>query len=526
MLSKLTTSFIILAASAAPAFADALRAPLDVSDVIESVEGTTKYFSKDCSGIRVTISGWPEDYSEEGFASQIVFGDNDDVYFKNILSFAPTDTYVKGILRDNSIFVPLPQTIFVNDAGAINIGLMKYFDDGDYMGYKPIAANVVTFEMKDDGSIRMFPLGEDVILGNYYATDGEWTGFGDKTQVYAPYDKDIVYMPEDVEIMKFRNMISDDYGYFVNVARVDDTLYIQGLTPTMPEGVFRAELREDGKAYVAQNQVLGMVGSYFIYTKAFVNEATGPLDPDHMVGYLEPDDVEYVFSYDEEAGEIRFDSTDNILILNGQEDYVMCFAAFGNLTLTRQDSMAGTPCNPSIIGYDDHNFEFYGFYTFQFDLSVMATDGNLLDRDNLSYKVFLDGEPLEFECDPEIWNYLGIPLGEVWTSIPFDFNNNNDIFTYSQTERWLGIWVDGVSTIGVQEVYECDGVTTESDIITLDIETGEISSSGVAMTAADDAAGEWYSLSGSRVDNPSRGIFLRKSIGADGKAQFRKVVVR
>lgn len=72
----------------------------------------TKVYKKACAGYSPYYF-WIMEYEEESLAAEIVFTSDNEVYFKDIISNAVADTYVKGTLAEGTITVPMGQCIFL-----------------------------------------------------------------------------------------------------------------------------------------------------------------------------------------------------------------------------------------------------------------------------------------------------------------------------------------------------------------------------------------------------------------------------
>ncbi len=143
-----------------------------VEDVIWGAEGTTKSYTKTYSGCYAYMDiEWVENIETP---SQIIWGDNNDVYFPDIISMMPLGTYTKGTVEGDKITLSLPQTLYLEEEeykGEIyqtlyNLNLLMPFEDGGFKTYFPIEeASEVTFTIAEDGTITLDPIENDFMLG-------------------------------------------------------------------------------------------------------------------------------------------------------------------------------------------------------------------------------------------------------------------------------------------------------------------------------------------------------------------------
>ena len=486
--------------------------------VIYSPEGERKPYRKSIMGL-----DWGESIKEDA-CTEIVFGKDNAVYFRDIILRVASlgfGSYVKGELKeDGTISVPVPQMLVEYEGGyGREVTLMEKDPEGEW---HVSSLPEITYAYSETTGVIKSALPGDpgqYAIGLKWSFDDDWNEIGDFMQIYTPYAGEFTSVPENVDLEEY--YLNDGYyAYPVQVGFDTDAVYIKGLSQASPDAVIKAPF--DGhKGYIPQNELLGTVMGYFIWTKMMV--------PDPVSGWaLVPSDETYGLEIDVENKLIRSADPDQILILNCEYDRVFYLDGFMDFSLTVPKSYSGTPRNPFGISFDGEEFrEYYGLYGFNFNISNISIEGNVLDTSCLYYSIFIDGDILEFE---EIENLSGIMypgVEGVVTRMPFDFSNGYDIQEKSATERFIGIYPDGLTTIGVQAIYEYEGVTTYSDIVTLNVDTGEFTEeAGVASLKTEDVVSTvYYDLNGRKVQNPDRGIYVRKQTLSDGTIRISKVAL-
>lgn len=484
-----------------------------VTDIIYNPEGESVLYYKDATGM--DYYGY---YESEGLAAEVVFGDNNDVYFNDILAGWGMPSYVKGVLQDGKITMSLPQT--VDDYGwyAINLCVLKQVDDEEYE-YDPSISSV---EFSYDAANRSMELNlpgdpGQYLLGYIYTDDESWTNYGDFTQKYTVFDQEITSLPEGLETEVY--MLNDGYfGHPVKVALTDSKLYMEGFSTSLPNGVIYADVKGD-VASIPQDQIIGALYGYFIYTKVLVMNKGNQFQ-------LAPANAVYSLKIDAANKTITSADPDDILCLNGSLTDILYLDVFQDFSLKVQDSFAGTPENPYGLLLDDSYLD-YGINIFVFTIPNFSTDGLVLHNEDLYYRVYVDDDLFEFEYDPYYYEYPDVE--GVMSDVPFNFDNGMDIYWSTEAERVVYLYFEGMTTLGVQSVYKYDGKETSSDIVTLNVFTGDVTEqpAGVDSLVSAPVVGEtYYDLSGRKVSDPANGIFVKRSILSDGKVVTRKVIKR
>ncbi|MCH5224725.1 MAG: hypothetical protein J1D77_01955 [Muribaculaceae bacterium] len=488
---------------------------LPVTDVITAPVGEVKYYYKNATGYD-SYFGETEIVDEPTI---IVFGENNEVYFQDLYTLWYFGTFTKGTINGNTITVELPQTAdYYPEYGyGFDISLVKFLSE-DFEDFELGEPNVLTYTIDEaTGAITLDLPGEpnEYGVGVLYTDDGSIDGV-EYSQEFTPVtDLDINSIPEGVEMTQY-SFISGTTGYPVYVGMDDANIYIKGLSEYAPDGVVVAEL-DGNKATINQGQVLGAYYGFWLFSACVSYDgisldyapaaATYQLDVDIENNVITGAEQDYLFAI---TADPAFEDTNYLL-------YV-----FEGFKIFKQTDYSGTPSNPSGLLIDDEYFEYYGFTYFIFDYSNIGTNGNLLETDNLYYRIYVDDELYEFEPEPEDYIYDG--LDEPTTLIPVNLNNGFDIVWGSSTERAIGLYIDGYTTLGVQEVYIYNDVETVSDIVTLNVETGDETTGIEGIISGNEVNAVYYNLNGVKVANPENGIFIKRATLSDGKVVTKKVV--
>lgn len=482
---------------------------------------------------------------QDQFPATIIWSADNKVYFKNLVSVFPDDYYIEGTVSGNTITVPTGQVVENMEAEGYEVlfGVIRTFTDGEEVFFEAAPEiESITFEVGTDGSIQMVLPGEpfdgenvpEYTAGFYYSDDLAFLGYSDFYQSYTKLDMQLITMPEGADIKNYVYIDSYNYASLVEVAFHGDYLYIRGLCSMLPEATIRAKIEGD-KAIVAQDEYLGVYfDMYYIFTKVlFDNPDYDEEEGDGEPFIFAPSDVGFELHIDPATGIIYADREGVYLSYHcDATDFLNSLGFFDIFELKYQATLAGTPANPVDLEYHTEWASAQGFNDFFFTLSNFSTEGTLLDVEKLYYKVFINGDPQVFQ-EKEMANllgkettvYAGVPVPVIL--LPYLFNNNEDVFKFNDNAFDIGIYTDNVETIGVQTVYYYDDVFTYSDIVTLDVESGEITVTDGIADINDDSeitGTDYYTLDGLKTLNPEKGLFIRVDRLRNGSVKTRKVV--
>lgn len=531
------------------------------SDITEQPQGTPQEYSKASGGYYFYGSYTP--YMDYGQAATI-YWDGNDAYIYNILSYKETDTYVRGTREGDVLTVPLNQMVAFTQDFAIRIGLLRTeivvapnpdWEDDDPEDMKEITYinfvysedyDKVTYSIGEDGSLSLvipeLPEGTEIpddgythldpadygfpdyALGFYYTDDLTWTGDGDIYQDYTEFNYTLVEEPVGATYNYFSYVNHYDMGVLVYVARLGDKLFIKGLSAYAPNAVFEANLVQTDKGLVASVPQLQFVGStedgyYNLLTRTKVYD---PKIRDYTLASPEVD-AEFTVKTDDNGNIVSMTgSNDKVLVFNYADDEYDPYDEFPGVTLRYQESLEGTPVAPTGAYFEDHSAWLGANYLF-FYFTQFSEEGNILDVDQLFYRVFVNGEPYEFvqhdgnNLKGEFTTmYQGVKTPT--TLVPFTFYNGLDLWSDEYHLFYVGFYQTDIESIGVQTIYTYGDEPTYSDIVTIDV-------AGVKdIQDAEAVATEYFDLSGVKVARPDKGIFIKRTVMSDGSVRISKEV--
>ena len=497
------------------------KAPAKISeaDVIYDVEGNRQNMMTTASGYFMSMFGVYE-YEDLQCASYVVYGENDEIYFYDIVPNAGLESFVKGVRNGDKVEVSLPQIGWYNSiyGYGLELCLLKMVEPGDdeYLpSYEVADEKSVTFTIAEDGSMVADGISEDLMLGYAYTDDLSFSYCGVSKISIAPFDEKIVDLPEDYEVSNaFWLFDMGDYGYGINWAQGYDDVYFQGLWSDMPDAWVKGTVEYDDDSAtisIAQNQVLGIYSGYYVYTKC----AKCVYDEDGELIDLElmPEDYPFQMVWDFEENSMTVKDPDMVLVFNAAKDRLYYLDYFIDIKLIHQDEFDGTPVNPYGLEYSDENFDYYECYEFYFTVPAVSTEGDMLNTDDLYYVIYVDGE--EWELDAEEYG-----LEENMVEIPWGLSSSG-IWNFGGAAREVDFYIEGVSTIGVQSVYKYNGEETRSEIVTIDV---DLSDAVKTIAGKKVASVKYYGLDGREVANPAAGIFVKRMTFEDGTTATYKLI--
>lgn len=488
-----------------------------MTDVITSVEGEKVDVTVTSSGLTMSFLGL-EEYQDQMYASHVVYGDNDEVYIYEIFPYLPTQSYFKGVKEGDKIVVDFPQAIYYDDSmgdmvEAYYLTLLTMQDDW----YVAEEKSSLIFSIDEYGTLTAEGLSRDAILGVADSEDGQWIGLGAWALSISSFDEEAVTPPADFEVSEnFWTSEGDGYGWQVSFAQGGDEIYFQGLSERMPAAWVKGTVEYDdysATVSIAQDQYVGDFLGYHIFTKCV--EMT--VDEAGNIFYDEFMDPDYVFQlvWDFEEETMVAKDKNVVLLFNVSKNDVYFVNDLMDMKLMHQESFEGVPADPYGLAFVDEMQE-QGYSSFSFYLPAVSTEGGYLKLEDLSYVVYVDDEEWIFDADDYV-------VEESLEEIPWDFNGKWIIKRYQSTEHMVAFFVEGISTLGVQSVYNYDGEETRSEIITINLEDNAVEAPNAYKKVADV---KYYDIAGREVATPAGGLFIKHTTYADGSAISEKNIIR
>lgn len=516
----------------------------DPSELItEKPEGTEAMYCRYGRGYRVFF-GMVLPHNQQGVVLETVTSpDGKEIYLKNYLSSAVTDTWIKGEINDSQITVPMGQLIYWSDSYDVGytIGVGKFEEitdeNGTYATYIfDESVTEVNYTIEQDGSIRI----EDrffseesyspYIIGLFYTTDHTWSGYANWNSLYKPFNETANKLPDGVEMSQWvfdydRLEWLDHITYMVQAGFKDDKCYIAGLIDGIPDYVVYGTVNGSQITF-EPNQYVGIYDNTFCFFNAAGRHEETYTDPvwgEQPVTVYTVKESPFSFSFDPENNIIYAPEETSIIVNgaryeSGQEPNPIYTC--DNPVFRKFIEVPAIPATPEIVYLLD-KYEESGYINIQINLPCFDTEGNYLDPEKLFYKIYFkngdDITPFTFTAD----EYCGLPAAGYQTleEVPYGLTvyDENGIVDIEYAAQVVYFYTAPPEEFGIQSIYYGGGVRNETGI-------SWYATDGVMEIGSDREASVTgiYTIDGIRLEHMRKGInILRMSDGTS-----RKVIVR
>lgn len=447
------------------------RAPRRAGVVVNQPEGDYTLMSR--SGEAYGASLFGVFYAEvSGKVCEMVFGADNKVYMKDIITQFPTGGWIEGTLTGSTISFQLPQAIYEEQGSTYYAMMMTLNEQGT--SYVKDNSQMLTFTYdKQKGTITSASSLANVnrVVGLADA-DGGWTGFADWNMKMQTVSETPAEAPEGLVTSDYALTAPGVVGSIAQVGFQGSDVWVKGIYANMPDAWIHGTISGD-KATFPSGQYLGadLVNGYFQYlVSATVEEVYDEYyDYTYKTYYL--NDADITFDYNPEKREL---TNSSCFLINAGTDAVSYAAAFNQASLKPFAEVAATPKTPEWNGITEYGFDYfynyeYGWGVFDFELFTEDTDGNFILPDKLSYIIYtrVNGDDNIYEFSAYDHIYQTVPT---MTEIPFDYSDGWD-FSINGTNHTAYFFNGGAEAYGVQAVYRGGGVEKRSDIAWYDMQT-------------------------------------------------------
>lgn len=522
------------------------------SDVVitERPEGTAKLYSRAGWGFLASFEGMLLQ-SQNGKALEIVEDpDGETLYFKNLLSSNPTDTYVIGIREGNKITVESGQPVTWDDEAGygVVIGVGEYYsyeqDGQTYAGYKESETKTsIDFTVSDNGVITLdpeftVPAGDEnpkYVVTAFWSDNDQWVGDSDWDSVYTPFTGEPALFPEGIQLSdySFRYMNPDPfYNGEINFLNVkggvkDNKFYLSGLNSEAPEAVWVGDIAEDGTVTFAPNQYLGINSGCLAYTVGASYTYKTEFDPvyqeDMLKLYVTPTG-DLKFNYDAETGTLLPAEKETLLALNTGDwnsgEDLREIILMADPEMRPYVEKAAVPATPQIADVGDY-YDWGGYIGLNCVIPTEDTEGAFLNPQKLYYIIYINDENTPYEFTAQ--DYPDVATLDGATSIievPYEFESTDAMgesgIEAHGTQVYLNMMLP--NRLGLRSVYYGGDVRNVSDIYWYD---NPSSVEGIE-TDANATVEAIYGIDGTRRAAMAPGINIQRM--SDGSV--RKIIRR
>ncbi len=433
------------------------------ADIInEQPEGTKKVYSR--SGLAYYSSLFGVGSTElEGAVGSVVFGADNKVYIKDIVSQAGIGAWVVGTISGSTITIQLPQTVyaFVEEGYNLEVSKLTY---ADQWYVKTVDQTVTLNYNAETGDITTpegkLATGEDII-GLTYDDDNSWAGYGDwNISMTAVTDK-LVEAPADLKTETYA-LTADGYeGSLVQVGFSGDDIYVQGIDRNLPETWVKGTVSGNkvsfkSDQYVGADEVAGY--HQYLMSATVTQEWDDWYGEYYDVYSLSNTDIE--FTYDA-ASKTLSESTP--FLLNSSKTGVNYLYAFNKAKMQPFTEVAATPAAPTGVELFEGGWDYYksgyGWGALYFSMTPADVDGNYILPEKLTYQLYtkVNGEVKPLTCSWYDYVYQEVPTT---IEFPYGYNDGWDI-----SSTYFYYYVIGPEAYGIQTIYRGAGEERRSEIV-------------------------------------------------------------
>ncbi len=443
----------------------------------------------DCYGYKMTIRRSP---------------DGKTIYFRDLTpgyNFDETTGkygWVKGTIDGNDITIKAGQVLFDNAAFGQTLYLeaVTMNEWGEFQDFLPEVHFTIDGEYitQADNSIYLSPYkdGETIEEAGFFNFMNQF--------IIMPMCEIPTFTPpagSEIEpwIMTYANGQTQ-----VKVARDGNTVYVAGLSDLAPDDFIPGTI-ENGK----------------LTFKSFYILTSNQNCYQRISGAVESEPDAWGNTVLNLTESFSFDVNDNgSFTLNPAESWIVTCDYFlkgmqsgitGVKLIPYTGDVAATPATPEITYWSQDDM------MLQVLVPSEDVEGNYINPDKLTYRIYLDGELHTFSPDQYVAIY------EPMTDIPSTFTDNYDIYSNGNTKT-IFLHADTPRHIKIESVYTVDGDTRISAPAEMSSITETVADKAVVSTTYTDLAGR-------RVANPATGSIVIKAVRyTDGTTDISKEIIR
>jgi len=434
------------------------------SDIIyEQPEGTKVLYNR--SGDAYASSLFGTYYTAvSGAVGSVVFGADNKVYFKDLVSQDNMGTWVVGTISGDKITINLPQTVWDSGEGyCIEVAKMTYEDSW----YVRATNQTVTLNYDATTGVISTPDGDLKtgleLIGLSYDDDLTWAGYGDWNFTFEKVTDVLVEAPAGLTTETY-SLAADGYtGSLVKVGFNGNDVYVQGIDANLPENWIKGTI-DGNKVTFKSGQYVGgdeVAGSHQYLMSATAEQQYDSYWDEYYTEYT-LSDTDITFDYD--AATKTF-SNSNMFLLNAGKTEVNYLYVFDKAVIAPFTEVAATPAAP-VVELSENDYDYYsygyGWGAIYIDLKTVDVNGNYTLPEKTSYKLWVkvNGEVMPLSLSYYDYIYQQV---ETMNEIPYDYNDNWDIGN-SGSNKYVYYYVVGPEAYGVQAIYRGGGEEHASEI--------------------------------------------------------------
>lgn len=427
----------------------------DASSIITEVEGETLNYV--ATG---RYSLYPDDpfglIDGYGLGMQLCFdADGKTVYMYNLIPSYQGKAWLKGTLENGIISIKSGQMVKESNSYGlpVYVGCAARNESGDGL----VLMQDALFRISEDKSRieQIFPAQESLYVIAY---DEE--GHVGQLITELVFDRigDAPMPPESAEVKDYL-FYRDENGYDFNlgaIATSGNDVYLRGVSHHLPNRWIKGVL-DNGDILIPTRQYVGLSGNYIV--NCYCNKNNNPVD-----------NIRLIFDADNNSYSMEEGAT---LFFGTQEYEPEVYVTYLTLEPFVFDNVQ--PKAPTELTYDAET------NNFSFRSSLLSTDDNELLRELMYFRIYIDGELLEFKTDKYPF------LEENITDIPY----SKMYWDEENGQMWGGgnaymptsiiLRESGFNKIGVRQVYKYNGKEVVSELAELNLDGGVTVPSNISI---------------------------------------------
>lgn len=480
-----------------------------------------------------SFMGLPRIQTGEALIGDFVIAENGNIWIKPVSTYyAPG--YIELEKQDDGTYVAhTPQVFYDQDnydgthtlAWATRFVLKQTEDGANYYDAEENADGTFNTDMRftyENGILkqvdqRVSDQGLPLELLAMTDPEGKWAVWGSGCITIQPLPEDMkpVSLPEDKEehpvVFGYKKAdpttgeLTSLYqeNVYVTSPSDPDAVYVKVPSTFITDVWVRGKI-EDDRSWKFEKQYLGTCPSanmHIWFTPATFETVQYEQNGSQFYGLQLTQTDALVMKFDESRlAYVSADSDDfEVNASPTCADYII--ESFAVPSVHEYSNNVSNPADPSFTSLNPYT-EINQFGVMSFFIPNYDVDGNFMNTDKMFYRVFINQDESEpFVLTPEEY----ASLTENMTDVPYKFNDIFYITCYNNYHN-LYFYRSDVNWWGIQSVYKDGDVEKKSNVVWHE-------SVGVDKITTESEEGEavWYDLHGRRVNNPERGIFIKKT---------------
>ena len=406
-----------------------------------------------------------------GGLGDVVFGADNKVYIRNIISQAPLkySAWIEGKLEGSTITFEMPSKVADYNGYELYAAMMTYDEATQSFVNTP---ELTSFTLNYDAATRAIttPAGSvladgNVIVGLIWGDNESWIGCGDWNMSFEVMNDKPVSVPADLKTEEYAVTAEGFAGCLAQVGFDGNDVYVQGFYPNMPDAWIKGTINGDkvtfpNGQYIGGDKVLG----YHQYLMGGGVEEV--YDPDWDETYedytLTGEDI--VFDYDAATKTL---SNSSLFFVNAGTEEPFVAQTYDKARIKPFTEVAATPAAPEWVELYEGGYDYYssgwGWGYFNFDMVTSDVDGNYILPEKISYAFYarVNGEeiPINFSTNDYLY------IDEDMTEIPFGYSDMSSYdIASSGINMYVYYYVIGPEAFGIQTIYRGAGEERRSEI--------------------------------------------------------------